>query len=218
MQSGRWPWGSLGRGGDLQPSPALLGAAYIGNFVADALTTRACERQQLPEALVACIRAEDALGAKVRRRLAVIAGIEAQRRLAEGWPTGRNPRKGVKRWKGVALRHALLKQALRHGHTLTLGKLLASCQGCHSKTRLRAALAWTRVGCMGRSLPGVHASHRPRVYKGISFCMVCGAWAKVRAIKLSRACTGVPTPAGKAALRALGRQSLPPGLPRWPVD
>ena len=61
-EGGRWPWGSLGKHSGLHASAPLLGAAYVGNYMAGALASRTCMELQLPAALVSSIRAEDALG------------------------------------------------------------------------------------------------------------------------------------------------------------
>ena len=63
-----------------------------------------------------------------------------------------------------------------------------------------------------------HCSHRFGSFRGVDFCLNCGAYSAWRVQLLRSECSGHPKHAGKLAICALRIGCLPPGLKHWPID
>ena len=61
----------------------------------------------------------------------------------------------------------------------------------------------------------IHQSHKMAIYKGLYFCMQCGAVLRNRLVKLRNACMP-PTNSGSATLRRLYAGHLPYHVDQWP--
>lgn len=200
--------------------------AWHGNFIADQIAEKAARRCQLPPSVVQEVLRLDTVTGKVLRRLEAVLkeAVEEQRpRLQRARAAGEQEQPEVPEEAaaagaagGNAAAPAPNAAAARSHTWQRLGPQVSFCQACQTAV---AASMQTPGVCEPPQQSGagerVHSSHRVVLFRGLLFCLHCGAWAFRRTRKLACECKG-PCKKGEANLRAIGQDKKPQGLPRWP--
>jgi len=200
-----------------------------GNNLADAAANYAAEQAAVCPIKIREMRAQDAAGYVVLRRLVAInmhcVKLEAYKR-----------EKAIEAklvWKGTRLGTALFNEHLKAtSHRCVVLSDGWKCTVCRSFTTRAHLEVWLTTPCPGevsavrgtrhgRSV--VHYTHNIRQTRGVLWCKSCGFFAIKRcALLASRrrriGLVRMPTPAGRNFLRRMSLGLHPPGYSGWPDE
>jgi len=200
-----------------------------GHKLADTAANYAAEQAAVCPVRIREIRAQDAAGYVVIRRLVAInmhcVRIDAYKR-----------EKAIEAciaWRGARLGTALFAEHLKAtSHRYVVLSDGWKCTVCRSFTTKANLEVWCSTPCLGEvsTIRGtrhgrsvVHYTHNIRQTRGVLWCKSCGFFAVKRCDLLASRCKCVglvrrPTPAGRELIRRMSIGLPPPGYSEWPDE